>query len=527
MADQAILREYLVALGFKVDETAKKKFEGGLMGLDKKAVVLSKAVLGVAAAAQAMVATFAFQMEKLYYISKRTDGTVGNLQALAYGAGQVGIAGDQMKQSVVSFAAAIRSNPGLTGLLNSLGVQVTGRDKADVMMDFVAQIRKMPPYVAERYAALFGMDPDTLFSLSAGLEKLKEAQAIRKQMAADAGVDMEKAAEASMQYANALREVWERVGLLKDALAIQLLPTFMEFTRSLNENLSAVTRWLTKYKSVGEAISSLFDSSKNKRSGDAKSVFEWITSHKDPGAAKPMTEEEADLATNDAAHERLKKSSLRKKYESLMGRFGSKKYKEEFPIMSEAEADAATDVPAESKGSGKSVGATSNSAKLFAELEAKYKLPAGLLDRVWKKESNRGDPRYMQSHAGAKGHFQFMDPTAKQYGVQDPNDLNQSATGAAKYFADLLKQNDGDLRKASAAYNWGPGNLQRYGIGRAPKETRDYMDAVAGPAGATIQQETNIIVHGSGDPKAAAREVQAGQQEVNANMVRQLTPRVR
>ncbi len=525
MADQAILREYLVALGFKVDETAKKKFEGGLVGLDKKAVVLSKAVLGVAAAAQAMVATFAFQMEKLYYISKRTDGTVGNLQALAYGASQVGLAGDQMKQSVVSFAAAIRSNPGLTGLLNSLGVQVTGRDKADVMMDFVAQIRKMPPYVAERYAALFGMDSETLFTLSAGLDKLKAAQAVRKQMAEDAGVDTEKAAAAALEYANALREVWERVGLLKDALSIQLLPAFMSFTKSINENLGAVTRWLSKYQSVGDAITSFFDPNKNKRSGDAKSAFEWITTHKDPGTAKPMTEEEADAATNDEAHARLKKKgALRRKYESLMSRFGSKKYKEEFPIMSEAEADAATDFPAEKKSTG--VGATSNAAKLFAELEAKYALPAGLLDRVWKKESGRG--KNMLSPAGAKGHFQFMDGTAKQYGVQDPNDLTQSATGAARYYADLLKQNDGDLRKASAAYNWGPGNLQRYGVGRAPKETRDYMDAVAGPAGGpTIQQETNIHVHGSGDPKAAAREVEAGQRSVNSDMVRQLTPRVR
>lgn len=118
-----------------------------------------------------------------------------------------------------------------------------------------------------------------------------------------------------------------------------------------------------------------------------------------------------------------------------------------------------------------------NSAKLFAGLESKYGLPAGLLDSIWATESGRG--KNMLSGAGAKGHFQFMDGTAKQYGLQDPNNLEQSADAAARMMSDLLKKYKGDVPSAAAAYNWGQGNLDKKGIANAPKETRDYMLKIA------------------------------------------------
>ena len=117
-------------------------------------------------------------------------------------------------------------------------------------------------------------------------------------------------------------------------------------------------------------------------------------------------------------------------------------------------------------------------ADLFSGLESQYGLPAGLLDSVWNTESSRGDPNRMRSPKGALGHFQFMPGTARQYGVADPYDLTQSATGAAKMYSDLLKSNGGDLNKALAGYNWGQGNVNSKGMQNAPKETRDYIAKV-------------------------------------------------
>lgn len=112
---------------------------------------------------------------------------------------------------------------------------------------------------------------------------------------------------------------------------------------------------------------------------------------------------------------------------------------------------------------------------LFAQLEQKNGLPPGLLDAVWSAESSRGEN--MQSPKGAQGHFQFMPATAQQYGLTDPNNLQQSATAAARMLSDMMQQT-GSVPGALAAYNWGIGNVQRKGMDAAPSETRNYIQKV-------------------------------------------------
>lgn len=118
------------------------------------------------------------------------------------------------------------------------------------------------------------------------------------------------------------------------------------------------------------------------------------------------------------------------------------------------------------------------SDKKLRELEGKYGLPSGLLDSVYAAESGRG--KNLKSSAGAEGPFQFMPGTAKQYGLSNPYDFNASADAAARYYRDLLQHYGGDVNKAIAAYNWGPGNVDQKGMGNLPGETRGYMAKVLG-----------------------------------------------
>lgn len=113
--------------------------------------------------------------------------------------------------------------------------------------------------------------------------------------------------------------------------------------------------------------------------------------------------------------------------------------------------------------------------ELFAQLEQKNGLPSGLLDAVWSAESSRGEN--MQSPKGAQGHFHFMPATAAQYGLDDPNNLQKSATAAARMLSDMMQQT-GSVPGALAAYNWGIGNVQRKGMDAAPAETRNYIQKV-------------------------------------------------
>lgn len=163
---------------------------------------------------------------------------------------------------------------------------------------------------------------------------------------------------------------------------------------------------------------------------------------------------------------------------------------------------------------------------MFNKLESLYQLPAGLLKSVAITES--GGNQFAISGAGAKGLFQFMDGTARDMGLRgnDVFDPEKSAQAAAKYLSQLLRQNGGDLSKALASYNWGIGNVQRYGMGLMPQETRNYIPKVMSnmPTSApVIQQETNINIHGVSDPREAARLTVDRQKGVNSQLTQQLT----
>ncbi|WP_421427956.1 tape measure protein [Acinetobacter pittii] len=128
-----------------------------------------------------------------------------------------------------------------------------------------------------------------------------------------------------------------------------------------------------------------------------------------------------------------------------------------------------------------------NAAKYgFAGIESKYNLPAGTLSAIHAIETgNTGRTDQVNKSTGATGGFQFLEGTAKQYGVKDRYDLAQSAEGAGKYMSYLLKLFKGDLEKAVRAYHAGEGNVQKgKGIGKYNNQYwKDFQGYIAGANG--------------------------------------------
>jgi soluble lytic murein transglycosylase-like protein len=82
------------------------------------------------------------------------------------------------------------------------------------------------------------------------------------------------------------------------------------------------------------------------------------------------------------------------------------------------------------------------------------------------------------SPAGARGLTQLMPGTAAGLGVTDPLDPAQALDGGAKYLRQQLDAFDGDVTRALAAYNAGPGAVQRYGGVPPYAETQNYVRKV-------------------------------------------------
>lgn len=157
-------------------------------------------------------------------------------------------------------------------------------------------------------------------------------------------------------------------------------------------------------------------------------------------------------------------------------------------------------------------------APMMGKLEALYNLPAGLLRSVALTES-RGD-QFAVSGAGAQGLFQFMPGTARDMGLRGNDVFNpmKAAEAAARYLSMLLQKNGGDLSKALASYNWGIGNVQKYGMALMPQETRNYIPKVMSnmPGNApTLNQNTVINISGVNNPREAANLVVEKQNAIN------------
>lgn len=118
--------------------------------------------------------------------------------------------------------------------------------------------------------------------------------------------------------------------------------------------------------------------------------------------------------------------------------------------------------------------------QLLKEVARKYRLPLNLLEGVVKVESNF-DPQAV-SPSGALGLMQLMPETARALGVKNPFDPRENLEAGARYLRQMLDLFRGNIDLALAAYNAGPGAVQRYGGIPPYKETREYIEKVKAAA---------------------------------------------
>ncbi|MFW5633447.1 MAG: lytic transglycosylase domain-containing protein [Erythrobacter sp.] len=116
-------------------------------------------------------------------------------------------------------------------------------------------------------------------------------------------------------------------------------------------------------------------------------------------------------------------------------------------------------------------------ARKVHEVARRFDLSPALLEAVvWQESRWRANA---VSPAGARGLAQLMPGTARYLGV-DPDDPEANLEGGARYLREQLDRFDGDLEKALAAYNAGPGRVERAGGIPDIRETKLYVAAIMG-----------------------------------------------
>ena len=144
-----------------------------------------------------------------------------------------------------------------------------------------------------------------------------------------------------------------------------------------------------------------------------------------------------------------------------------------------------SDIPAAQKKDAEAASSADNSAftrddltSLVDRVAKALDIDSALIMAVIKTESNFNHQAV--SRVGAKGLMQLMPGTAKDLGVEDSFNPVENVWGGARYLKMMLDRHNGNVDKALASYNWGPGNFARYQKkgGRMPNETRNYIVTV-------------------------------------------------
>lgn len=240
-----VIRDFLVALTFKTDDTGAKKSKDALDSNEKSAKILSQTLISLASIAVIAVAKTANELEKLFYSSQRIGASANNIRAYGDAISQMGGSAEGAISSLESVARKLRESPGYEGMLKGLGVTTRDqngqmRDRVEVMKDLSKTLQGMEYYKANNYANALGIDESTLMAMRDGkfTSEMEKYQKLRKDMGLN-----DELAKSGQEFAYQWRDMTMQLKALMEVIVMTAGKALIPVLKLLNQLIQFAIHW--------------------------------------------------------------------------------------------------------------------------------------------------------------------------------------------------------------------------------------------------------------------------------------------
>lgn len=246
------MRDFLVSLGFDVDESGAKKFSSVLGEVTSTAFKAGAAVEGLATVIIGFTTQISKGLDDLYWQAQRTGATANSIKSLGYAVKQAGGDINGFNQSVERLGAFLRNTPGGEGFLKNIGVQTRDangnlRDTASLVALVGDRLSKMPMYRATAFGQALGIDENTLLAMRRGLHGYSSEYTM---MMKAIGYNPDLAAKQGNAFMTQFSKLSAAMGIGKDKiggeLARVLTPSLERFTELLIKNFPTIEKIILK-----------------------------------------------------------------------------------------------------------------------------------------------------------------------------------------------------------------------------------------------------------------------------------------
>jgi hypothetical protein len=545
------LKEFLVALGFRVDEPGFGKFKTTVGQATKAAVDLGEAVAASAAVIGIAVTRISEQFGDLYFATQRVGGSVAGLQAFQFAAARIGLSTDQARAGIEGFSASVRRLPALRGLFQQL--TGTAFDPNNPEKSFETLIRRLRSFgapgtqgyaIGSRFAELFGIPEDQLVLYEKNIDQLTAQQAEYARAQKAAGIDAGELAKNSAAFNAQLALLETNLAMVGDRFWQDIVGPATDAVKWINNLVAAFQRLNVETHGMAGGAATVGGTALGGWVG--LKMLRGLLARVGIGGAAAGAEAGAGAGAAGgigAAGASLFGAGLLRGllgplgiYLAMTGPAGEGEDAEtaarhrQMAEMSQAERMRFL------AGGGASTGGAGGLLATADSMADKFGIPRRIFRALVGIESHWKQGAV--SDKGALGLSQLMPDTARGEGV-DPSDPTANLQGGASYLSKLYRK-WGNWTLALAEYNAGAKHMG-YGLGYAAEVLADAEGGVSRgmpqsaliPAGAssgqpvTINQRTQVTVNGATDPHATATAVASAQGNVNNDLVRNLAAVVR